>query len=221
MRGTIEVTGEGATPDTAASPLYLSLGIDLDAPHEAEVVPGRRPSAVRGAALGVALPDGHVDRRRHRTTSPVQLWRELRRQPAANGLGDADVWDLVAAAAAANTDAGRLERSARLYAANCAACHGEAGGGDGVMASALAADTAVAFGHAAERPADFSRPDLLGASPALLHGKIVRGGMGTGMPYWGPILTDDEIWTLVEYLWTFQFDYGKRSWQEPEPSHKE
>ena len=48
---------------------------------------------------------------------------------------------------------------------------------------------------------------MLGASPALLQGKIVRGGMGTGMPYWGPIFTDEQIWSLVAYLWTFQFQY--------------
>jgi hypothetical protein len=26
------------------------------------------------------------------------------------------------------------------------------------------------------------------------------------MPYWGPIFTDDQTWSLVDYLWTFQFD---------------
>ncbi len=55
-------------------------------------------------------------------------------------------------------------------------------------------------------PADFTDPaSMLGASPALLHGKITRGGMGTGMPYWGPIFTDDQIWALVDWLWTFQY----------------
>ena len=47
---------------------------------------------------------------------------------------------------------------------------------------------------------------LLGASPAILEGKIIRGGMGTGMPYWGPILTAPQIWALIDYLWMFQFD---------------
>ena len=48
---------------------------------------------------------------------------------------------------------------------------------------------------------------MLGASPALLHGKIIRGGMGTGMPYWGPIFTDEQTWAVVDYLWSFQFEY--------------
>jgi len=63
-------------------------------------------------------------------------------------------------------------------------------------------------GHTTTSPTDFTDPSImLGASPALLHGKIVRGGMGTGMPYWGPIFTEDQIGSLVAYLWTFQFDY--------------
>ncbi len=47
---------------------------------------------------------------------------------------------------------------------------------------------------------------MLGASDAILEGKIIRGGMGTGMPYWGPIFTAEQIQSLVDYLWTFQFD---------------
>jgi mono/diheme cytochrome c family protein len=48
---------------------------------------------------------------------------------------------------------------------------------------------------------------MLGASPALLQGKVVRGGMGTGMPYWGPILTDAQVRAVVDYLWTFTLEY--------------
>ncbi|UCC99677.1 MAG: cytochrome c, partial [Phycisphaerales bacterium] len=33
-----------------------------------------------------------------------------------------------------------------------------------------------------------------------------RGGMGTGMPSFGPIFTPDETWMLVDYLWAFVFD---------------
>jgi hypothetical protein len=60
--------------------------------------------------------------------------------------------------------------------------------------------------HAAT-PADFTdRSTMLGASSALLQGKILRGGMGTGMPYWGPILTEAQMWALTDFLWTFQFE---------------
>jgi mono/diheme cytochrome c family protein len=30
--------------------------------------------------------------------------------------------------------------------------------------------------------------------------------MGTGMPAWGPIFTDDQTWALVDYVYSFVFD---------------
>lgn len=55
-------------------------------------------------------------------------------------------------------------------------------------------------------PVDFTNArNMLGASSTILQGKIIRGGMGTGMPYWGPIFTESQIWSIVNYLWTFQF----------------
>jgi mono/diheme cytochrome c family protein len=55
-------------------------------------------------------------------------------------------------------------------------------------------------------PPDFTDPvHMYGASSALLQGKIIRGGMGTGMPSWGQILSEEESWALTDYLWTFSF----------------
>ncbi len=142
----------------------------------------------------------------YRRQSPAQTWHALRSHPVLADLTDMQVWDLVAWVWEANTTAGALREGAALYRANCAACHGEAGRGDGVMAAALAGDTLAGFGHSTKSPADFGEPQsMLGASPALLQGKIVRGGMGTGMPYWGPIFTEEQSWALVDYLYTFQF----------------
>jgi mono/diheme cytochrome c family protein len=63
------------------------------------------------------------------------------------------------------------------------------------------------FGGHTLAPANFTNAaQLLGASPALLQGKILRGGMGTGMPAWGPIFTDDQTWALVDYVYSFVFD---------------
>jgi mono/diheme cytochrome c family protein len=63
-------------------------------------------------------------------------------------------------------------------------------------------------GGSAAGPVDFTDPHrALATSPVIQEGKIVRGGMGTGMPYWGPIFTEEQVWALVDYLWTFQFDY--------------
>jgi len=31
--------------------------------------------------------------------------------------------------------------------------------------------------------------------------------MGTGMPMWGSIFTEEQIWDLIAYLYSFQFNY--------------
>ncbi len=146
-----------------------------------------------------------------RSQSPVAVWRELRQDPALAQLSDAAVWDLVAQMWQSQTDATTLAEGRALYAANCAACHGEQGNGDGIAARALLAReqaAQLAFGHGTLAPTDFTDPALmLGVNGARLQGKILRGGMGTGMPYWGPIFTDAQTWALVDFLWTFAFDY--------------
>lgn len=206
MRGTIEVTGGAEAAVESDLPLFLELDLDLDAPHDADVVPARPPSAARGARLGVNLGGVYQRPEYYRRRSPAAIWLDLRSNPLLDDLTDAALWDLVAWTWERNTTPHALSEGARLYRANCAACHGERGGGDGVMAAALAADSLAEFGQGTKSPADFTdRERMLGASPALLHGKIVRGGMGTGMPYWGPIFTDEQVWALVDYLWTFQF----------------
>ena len=219
MRGTIEVSpAEGAPAGTAEPvpvPLYVSLGLDLDAPHPApaEALPQRQPSAAAGAASGVTLPSVFLDQQAMRAQSPAAVWQALRAQPANAALDDAAVWDLVAWVWQQQATSASLAEGRALYAQNCAACHGEAGGGDGVMAPALAQgahSAEMAFGAHTVAPANFTNPALmLGASPAILQGKILRGGMGTGMPYWGPIVTEAQTWSLVDYLWTFQFRYSE------------
>jgi mono/diheme cytochrome c family protein/plastocyanin len=218
MRGTIEVTGEAAATPTTTPPLYVTLNLDLDAPHPAGVAPVEKPSAARGAALGVpADRAGAIDR----AQSPAQLWQELRAAPETAQLGDQQIWDLIAWTYRLRTTPERLAAGRQLYRQNCAACHGETGKGDGVMAPALRITPSSEMsmpamkmptpsgitGHETVGPANFTdATNMLGASDAILEGKIVRGGMGTGMPYWGPILTSEQIQALIDYLWTFQFE---------------
>ncbi len=153
--------------------------------------------------MGNARRDDYVSR------PPSEIWQALRRDPAINGLDDSQVWDLVAHLWRSTTTDAALEAGRDLYAQNCAACHGEGGAGEGVMAAESGAHTPGEDTHSSP-PADFTDPGLmLGASSALLQGKIVRGGMGTGMPYWGPILTETQTWALVDYLWTYQFEEGE------------
>jgi mono/diheme cytochrome c family protein/plastocyanin len=210
MRGTIEVSGEASSPTQLHSqPLYLDLGIDLDAAHPAAVVPTQRPSAQRGSELEKYIPFMDLSQHYLRSHSPAEIWEVLRKQSTFADLSDEQIWDLVALAWWQNTSPETLAEGQKLFSSNCAACHGQGGQGNGVFARQLSTtpDPQVMEGQALKTPANFSDPaSMLGASPALLEGKIVRGGMGTGMPYWGPIFSADQLWVLVDYLWTFQFD---------------
>jgi mono/diheme cytochrome c family protein len=209
MRGTIEVSGSAPDPAPAGKPLYVALGINIDAPHEAPVLPAERPSAARGQALAAAAS---LDRSQdfYRTHSPYQVYSDL-----SASLAEQQRWDVVASLWQSNTTPEGLENGRKLFAQNCAACHGESGGGDGVFADALAKAGASSLQTMAgsqemsrQTPANFTDPKrMLGASPALLQGKILRGGMGTGMPMWGSIFTEEQIWDLVAYIYSFQFDY--------------
>jgi len=172
-----------------------------------DVVPDEKPAAARGAALGLnpdwlTAPD--------RTQSPALVWHQLRSSSSTQKLSDEQVWDLVALMWRSNTTPERLTEGQQLYAQNCAACHGETGKGDGVIAPSLKKMPVPGMtmtGHETVAPINFTdAKNLLGASDAILEGKIIRGGMGTGMPYWGPIFTTEQIRSLVDYLWTFQFD---------------
>jgi len=212
MRGTIEVTGPETTAEAVKPPLYVTLGLDIDAEHHAEVVPEQKPSVWRGANLEGVVPNGYQSREYYLSHSPVELWQALRGETSLSQFTDQDVWDLVALVWQSNTNHQELKEGQQLYTTNCAACHGEAGAEDGVFADDLdqpedRKHADMQTGEMTARPADFSDLEhMLAASPAHLQGKILRGGMGTGMPYWGPIFTEEQTWALVAYLWTFQFD---------------
>ena len=213
MRGTIEVTDPHTKAEPAKPPLYVTLGLDIDADHRASVTPNQMPSAWRGALLNKTIPDTYKNHQYYLTHTPVDLWMALRSEPDFTELTDQEVWDLVAWVWQSNTTPDELKVGRELFTANCAACHGEGGAGNGVFADQLAPNSsaeapAQTTGTQTQRPApaDFTDPSrMLSASPAHLQGKLIRGGMGTGMPYWGPIFTEDQTWALVAYLWTFQF----------------
>jgi mono/diheme cytochrome c family protein len=211
MRGTIEVTAPETKIEPAKPPLYVSLGLDIDADHHASITPSQIPSARRGALLMRTIPDEYTNRQYYLIHTPVDLYLALRSEPALKDLTNQDVWDLVAWVWQSNTTPDEIQVGKELFTANCAACHGESGAGNGVFADQLAAssgvqDPAQTMGTQTQRPANFTDPShMLTASPAHLQGKLIRGGMGTGMPYWGPIFTEDQTWALIAYLWTFQF----------------
>lgn len=213
MRGTIEVSGSPSNTDSPSVPLYVTLGMDIDAPHESPVIPSTRPSAVSGQLLAASLDLSSLSSSDfYKENSPYQVFEAL----SSTSLSDSERWDLVGHVWEANTTPESLANGKTLYTQNCAACHGENGAGDGVFADDIAAageasmQTMAGSNMMMQTPADFTdTARMFGASPALLQGKILRGGMGTGMPMWGSIFTDEQIWDLIAYIYSFQFEYEK------------
>jgi mono/diheme cytochrome c family protein len=213
MRGTIEVAGASGLESAVepGRPLYADLGLDLDAPRSAAVLPAGKPLAsVVDSQLRAALSD-YISPDYYRSHAPYETWQDLRANNAFSESNDQALWQLTASIWQANATPDDLADGRQLFAQNCAACHGEGGAGDGVFADELdAAAMPGSMNGAAmwQPPADLTDPArMLAASPALLQGKILRGGMGTGMPSWGAILTDQQAWNLVAYIHSFQFTY--------------
>jgi mono/diheme cytochrome c family protein/plastocyanin len=216
MRSTIEVY-DPANPDArvvsaASDPVIESLlarGVDIDAPHESPVVPSGKPSAKRGSVvvdnLEFALPSELTQVVWRRSHSPVEAWTML----VDHGLNEDDAWDAVAYLWLQDINPDQQQQTATLYAKNCAACHGETDDGQGPGAAVLAAQNTSQHNEMAmgQTPTVFTDPQvMLGGSGDIYYAKLRRGGMGTGMPSFGPVFTREETWELVDYLWTFVFE---------------
>ncbi len=225
MRGVIEVIDpanpSSAVPTPAPPPAYQKLHLDLDAMHPAKNVPAQTPSAARGAALNVALPDYLKDLNYVRANSPSDLFARLRGDTTLKALNDMQLWDLLAFAEqwlwrsdershplGQSAGAEALQRGQQLYARDCAACHGETGKGNGPAGINLPGLTTM-HPEMKRGPANFTdASQMLGASDALLQGKMLRGGMGTGMPEWGSLYSEQEMWQVLSYIRSFVFDDG-------------
>ncbi len=204
MRGVIEVV-DPRNPNpplpTVAPPLYQQLKIDLDAMRAAANVPSVRPSAARGASLDIPIADDG------RVQSPSDVFAKLRADAALKAYSDSQLWDAVAAEWKRMAGDDAIARGQKLFARDCAACHGESGKGDGPAGRNLPGMRAM-DAMAKRGPADFTDASrMLAASDVLLQGKILRGGMGTGMPEWRTLYTDQEMWDVISFLRSFVFDY--------------
>ncbi len=212
VRGTIEVAGD---VPAAEPPLYVRLGLDLDSEHESgeEMHPGwmRQPSARRGETLKGQIPPLFVSPDDYFAHSPMESYEALRAEASLKSLSDDDIWDMVAYLWQQQATPASLAEGKRLYEANCAACHGKTGAGDGQFADEMKAIYEKTHDeHGIQPPTDFSDPEhLLEAKPAILQGKLLRGGMGTGMPMWGDVFTEQQTWDVVAYLYSFQFDLSQ------------
>ncbi len=210
MRGIVDVRNPSqpdAIPTAQVDPVIAALaaeGVNLDAAHTGEMAGHganaihftRRPSSTRGSSIAETLtvPPELNDLAWRRSNTPQEAFTLLRADNSS--VPTADLADAVAYLWTAQISAEQRAETAPYYAQNCAACHGETGGGDGFAAPLTA-----------EAPIDFTDPAyLFGVRADVLYAKIRRGGMGTDMPNFGTLITPDETWALVDYLWSLGFD---------------
>lgn len=214
MRGVIDVR-DRVNPNVISTvlpdPVIAALvaeGVDIDAsvhnssgemsamPIDDAPVLAERPSAERGATIAetLTIPLELEDPTWQQSHTPLQALELLLTQNP--NTPQTDLADVIAYlwTRAAAPDA--LAWAAPYYAQNCAACHGETGDGDGFMAA-----------QTAETPVAFADPNYLFTMRSdVLYAKIRRGGMGTDMPNFGTLLTPDETWALVDYLWSLSVE---------------
>jgi mono/diheme cytochrome c family protein/plastocyanin len=200
MRGVIRVTEPGVMPEPQRDPVIEALiaeGVDIDAAvqmndHEMAADPTMdlTPSISRGEQLALIIPADLRDetwRFSHSPNEAVDRLREVNPEAA-----EQDLVDVIAYLWKPDLSPEELEEALYLYNQNCAACHGPTGQGDGLVSGQTAAIPAVFadFGYMFDRRSD------------VLYAKIRRGGMGTDMPNFGTLFTQDETRLLVKYLWS-------------------
>ena len=163
-----------------------------------EMLENQRPAQVFQMLGGISAPETSHDVSSHQRVLSSARGSQTSHAQIGGQWGDQDRWDSVAYLWSLGTTRDRMDLGRRLFAKNCAACHGERGAGDGPGGRVQP-----------KKPANLSDPwRMLDGTSALYTAKIRRGGMVTGMPYWGNIFTEGELTALVDYLWTFSLGGG-------------
>jgi cytochrome c oxidase cbb3-type subunit 3 len=212
----VEPTEPPATPaavePTEAPPTPMAVE-PTQPPAEEALFPPERPSAVRGKTIfeancvtchgaagdGSGLP-GAADFTNvefMRGKRPTEFFQAIRdgvegtAMPAwGDTLSEMDIWDVSYYEWTFATSPEEIVQGQELFAANCVTCHGAAGDGSGLPGAANFTDQAFMSN---ENPLEFF--------------EAIRDGVeGTAMPVWGDKFSEDEIWALVNFVWTFAYE---------------
>lgn len=107
----------------------------------------------------------------------------------------------------------RIARGRQLYAdAECLACHGAGGRGDGPSAPTLKDNRELPI-----KPTDLTRPERFknGARPEDLYRTLMTGLAGTPMPSYADSLEPEQAWDLVHYVLSLSPEARTRSAPPP------
>jgi mono/diheme cytochrome c family protein len=189
--------------------------------------PPEMPSAVRGEAVyaancaschgeagdGSGLPGAadFTDVEFMRGGKPAQFFESIRdgvegsAMPAwGETLSEMEIWDVLYYEWSFATSPEEVAQGQGLFADNCVSCHGGEGDGSGLAGAANFTDQEFMANRA---PADFSAA-------------IAQGVEGSAMPAWEEQLSAEQIWSLVNYVWTFAYEYPAEM-VEPSPQPTE
>lgn len=196
MRGVITVydpKNPDYVPPPFRDPVMMNLveeGVNIDAARtDVDLAFTRETSLENGEQLADTLniPTEVQELDWQRTHTPLEALQLLE-----EANPDQTQVDLIDVVLYLWTPTEPLIKAEAYYNSNCAACHGQYGGGDGPI-STITAEDPVAFD-------DLNY--MFGMRSDVLYAKLRRGGMGTDMPNFGTLLTPEETWLIVEYLWT-------------------
>ncbi|TMA39371.1 MAG: cytochrome c [Deltaproteobacteria bacterium] len=185
LGGVVQEYGEAFTDDGALSrPIELEeAGLLLaDARNQAERLGQTPPDLERQlAALGKAIED------RAPAAAIAAQVRAIRvALEDSTGIGE-DIFP------PARPSPGRGEA---IFRENCTRCHGERGAGDGPDVATLE-----------RKPRDFSDPAFMQQeTPADFFRVISLGRRQAAMPAWEDVLSVQDRWDVVSYLWSLPAD---------------
>ena len=112
---------------------------------------------------------------------------------------------LIGPAAVQAQDGGKADptglayRGRKQFVQRCVQCHGEQGQGDGPLAEQISGNIP-----------DFTAPDYAAdMSPQDIFDIITEGRMEKMMPPWGDMLSEEERWDLVAYVWSLHIPQAR------------
>lgn len=147
-----------------------------------------------------------------RSASPAQWFGVVTRgnldrfMPPFPSLSDRERWDVIAYSFSLSAPAESVAQGEQLYKANCAACHGENGQGDGPDAAGLSTQMV-----------DFTNQEVMAAKSANDLFQAISQGVPPDMPAYADKLSDAQRWSLADYLRSLTFS-GQALAVAPQPA---
>ncbi len=190
---------ETAAAQSSAAPIYpevmpdAAAGAAIFAQHCVQCHgPAGKGDGPRAAQVQGQLPDFSLADFR-RTHAPQEWFQvitngrlEKTMPPFAEALTDAERWDTTAFLYTLSASTATLEQGQQLYTAQCAACHGATGLGNGSQGNA-------------DLP-DFTSPKFFSTKSEQEFYLSITDGLPTGTHRFTDILNEDERWAVADYV---------------------